>query len=143
MNMLSNEQAKLAWVQGIKIEVNLIDDNEWIEVSNAMTLNIFNVGTNSFRIKENNLNSGQINLSTTNKKHEKKLGTLSFLTSEIIETLGKHPENAMWIAIRQLEHAMIEEALILCNGNQTKSSELLGLNRGTLRDRMRSMGVLR
>lgn len=143
MNMLSNEQAKLAWVQGIKIEVNLIDDNEWIEVSNAMTLNIFDVGTNNFRIKGNNLNSGEINLSTINKKHEKKLGTLSFLTSEIIETLGKHPENAMWIAIRQLEHAMIEEALILCNGNQTKSSELLGLNRGTLRDRMRSMGVLR
>ncbi|MFW1852638.1 helix-turn-helix domain-containing protein [Acinetobacter guillouiae] len=143
MNMLSNEQAKLAWVQGIKIEVNLIDDNEWIEVSNAMTLNIFDVGTNNFRIKGNHLNSGEINLSTINKKHEKKLGTLSFLTSEIIETLGKHPENAMWIAIRQLEHAMIEEALILCNGNQTKSSELLGLNRGTLRDRMRSMGVLR
>jgi DNA-binding protein Fis len=143
MNMLSNEQAKLAWVQGIKIEVNLIDDNEWIDVSNAMTLNIFDVGTNNFRIKENNLNSGEINLEIINKKHEKKLGTLSFLTSEIIETLGKHPENAMWIAIRQLEHAMIEEALILCNGNQTKSSELLGLNRGTLRDRMRSMGVLR
>lgn len=143
MNMLSNEQAKLAWVQGIKIEVNLIDDNEWIEVSNAMKLNIFDVGTNNFRIKGNHLNSGEINLSTINKKHETKLGTLSFLTSEIIETLGKHPENAMWIAIRQLEHAMIEEALILCNGNQTKSSELLGLNRGTLRDRMRSMGVLR
>ncbi|MCF0263351.1 hypothetical protein KW868_02530 [Acinetobacter guillouiae] len=143
MNMLSNEQAKLAWVQGIKIEVNLIDDNEWIEVSNAMTLNIFDVGTNNFRIKGNHFNSGEINLSTINKKHEKKLGTLSFLTSEIIETLGKHPENAMWIAIRQLEHAMIEEALILCNGNQTKSSELLGLNRGTLRDRMRSMGVLK
>lgn len=143
MNMLSNEQAKLAWVQGIKIEVNLIDDNEWIEVSNAMTLNIFDVGTNNFRIKANHFNSGEFNLSTINKKHEKKLGTLSFLTSEIIETLGKHPENAMWIAIRQLEHAMIEEALILCNGNQTKSSELLGLNRGTLRDRMRSMGVLR
>lgn len=143
MNMLSNEQAKLAWVQGIKIEVNLIDENEWIEVSNAMTLNIFDVGTNNFRIKGNHLNSGEINLSTINKKHEKKLGTLSFLTSEIIETLGKHPENAMRIAIRQLEHAMIEEALILCNGNQTKSSELLGLNRGTLRDRMRSMGVLR
>lgn len=143
MNMLSNEQAKLAWVQGIKIEVNLIDDNDWIEVSNAMKLNIFDVGTNNFRIKGNHLNSGEINLSTINKKHEKKLGTLSFLTSEIIETLGKHPENAMWIAIRQLEHAMIEEALILCNGNQTKSSELLGLNRGTLRDRMRSMGVLR
>lgn len=143
MNMLSNEQAKLAWVQGIKIEVNLIDDNEWIEVSNAMTLSIFDVGTNNFRIKGNHLNSGEINLSTINKKHEKKLGTLSFLTSEIIETLGKHPESAMWIAIRQLEHAMIEEALILCNGNQTKSSKLLGLNRGTLRDRMRSMGVLR
>ena len=143
MNMLSNEQAKLAWVQGIKIEVNLIDENEWIEVSNAMTLNIFDVGTNNFRIKGNHLNSGEINLSTINKKHEKNLGTLSFLTSEIIETLGKHPENAMRIAIRQLEHAMIEEALILCNGNQTKSSELLGLNRGTLRDRMRSMGVLR
>lgn len=143
MNMLSNEQAKLAWVQGIKIEVNLIDENEWIEVSNAMTLNIFDVGTNNFRIKGNHLNSGEINLSTINKKHEKKLGTLSFLTSEIIETLGKHPEKAMRIAIRQLEHAMIEEALILCNGNQTKSSELLGLNRGTLRDRMRSMGVLR
>lgn len=143
MNMLSNAQAKLAWVQGVKIEVNLIDDNEWIEVSNAMTLNIFDVVTNKFRIKENHFNSGEINLSAINKKHEKNLGTLSFLTSEIIETLGKHPENAMWIAIRQLEHAMIEEALILCNGNQTKSSELLGLNRGTLRDRMRSMGVLR
>ncbi|MFW1946251.1 helix-turn-helix domain-containing protein [Acinetobacter guillouiae] len=143
MNMLSNEQAKLAWVQGVKIEINLIDDNEWIEVSNAMTLNIFDVVTNKFRIKENHFNSGEINLSAINKKHEKKLGTLSFLTSEIIETLGKHPENAMWIAIRQLEHAMIEEALILCNGNQTKSSELLGLNRGTLRDRIRSMGVLR
>ncbi len=143
MNMLSNEQAKLAWVQGLKIEVNLIDDNEWIEVSNAMTLNIFDVGTNKFRIKENHFNSGEINLSANNKKNEKKLGTLSFLTSEIIDTLGKYPEKAIWNAIRQLEHAMVEEALILCNGNQTKTADLLGFSRSTLRDRMRSMGVLR
>ncbi|MBJ8421876.1 helix-turn-helix domain-containing protein [Acinetobacter bereziniae] len=69
--------------------------------------------------------------------------TLSFLTSEIVETLKQHPEKAMKVAIEQLENAMIEEALILCNGNQTKTAEILGLNRGTLRDRMRSMGVLR
>ncbi|CEI51073.1 hypothetical protein [Acinetobacter bereziniae] len=69
--------------------------------------------------------------------------TLSFLTTEIVETLKLHPKKAMKVAIEQLENAMIEEALILCNGNQTKTAEILGLNRGTLRDRMRSMGVLR
>lgn len=51
MNMLSREEAKIAWAQGKKVEINLIDDKSWIEVSSGMVLHIFDVEANKFRIK--------------------------------------------------------------------------------------------
>lgn len=65
------------------------------------------------------------------------MNTLSFLKTELIQTIEKHPENALKVAVQQIESAMIEEALIICHGNATKTAQILGINRGTLQKRLK------
>ena len=64
------------------------------------------------------------------------MNTLSFVRTELLSTLSEHPNNALKIAVRQVEDALIEEALILTRGNKTQAAELLGINRATLRFRI-------
>lgn len=42
-----------------------------------------------------------------------------------------------------LEKPLLEETLIKTRGNQTKAAELLGLNRGTLRQRLKAHNILK
>lgn len=43
----------------------------------------------------------------------------------------------------QAEKPVIERTLVTCRGNQTKAAEMLGLNRGTLRKKMKEHGLMR
>ena len=43
----------------------------------------------------------------------------------------------MKIAIQQVENALIEEALIICRGNITRTAKTLGINRATLQRRLK------
>lgn len=51
MKILTKEEAKLAWAKGEIVEINLIDDNSWTEVSSGMALYIFENSSNKFRLK--------------------------------------------------------------------------------------------
>jgi|GEM_PF-5099396 len=42
-----------------------------------------------------------------------------------------------------LEKPLYEQALIKTRGNQTKTAELLGLNRGTFRKRLKNHGIMK
>ncbi len=61
------------------------------------------------------------------------MNSISFLKDEIITTIKTNQGDAFRKSIAQLEKAVIEEALILCRGNQTEAARILGINRGTLR----------
>lgn len=65
------------------------------------------------------------------------MNSLSFLKNELIQTIEQHPKNAMKIAIQQVENALIEEALIICRGNVTRTAKTLGINRATLQHRLK------
>jgi two-component system nitrogen regulation response regulator GlnG len=43
--------------------------------------------------------------------------------------------------IREVEAPLISAALAATNGNQIKAAELLGMNRNTLRARVRDLGI--
>lgn len=43
----------------------------------------------------------------------------------------------------QAEKPVIEHTLVICRGNQTKAAEMLGLNRGTLRKKMKEHGFMK
>jgi transcriptional regulator with PAS, ATPase and Fis domain len=45
-------------------------------------------------------------------------------------------------AVRELEHARIAEALEQCGHNQVETAKRLGISRGTLRSRMKELGLL-
>lgn len=63
--------------------------------------------------------------------------------NEIIGFILSNKKNAMSEAKKELEQALIQEALILCRGNQTKVAEMLGMNRGTLVKRLKAMGAMK
>ena len=45
-------------------------------------------------------------------------------------------------ALAQFEKPLLKEIMSKCQGNQTKASELLGINRGTLRKKLDMYGLL-
>lgn len=44
--------------------------------------------------------------------------------------------------LADFDKQLIERCIVLYNGNQTRIAEVLGLNRGTLRTRMKQLGLL-
>lgn len=44
--------------------------------------------------------------------------------------------------LHELDTQLIKRCIVLYNGNQTRIAEVLGLNRGTLRTRMKQLGLL-
>jgi len=55
---------------------------------------------------------------------------------------GHAPGKVYDMVIAEIEAPLLEEALKYTKGNQSKTAELLGLNRGTLRKKMRRYNLL-
>ena len=51
------------------------------------------------------------------------------------------PNNLYELALRQVEQPLFEAILEHTKGNQSRAAELLGLNRGTLRKKLRSYNL--
>ncbi len=47
------------------------------------------------------------------------------------------PENLYQLVLQEIELPLLEEVMRYTNGNQSKASEILGLNRGTLRKKLK------
>lgn len=64
-------------------------------------------------------------------------------SKELTEVILKNEGGVYQAVVQLVEKPMLEEILIMCRGNQTKAAEALGVNRGTLRKRMKLHGMLR
>lgn len=59
------------------------------------------------------------------------------------ETLeGDQPNNLYDLVISQIERPLLETAMIRCGQNQSKAAECLGINRSTLRKKLRQHQLL-
>jgi two-component system nitrogen regulation response regulator GlnG len=56
---------------------------------------------------------------------------------------GSPPPGLYYRTVREIEYPLISMALATTKGNQIKAAELLGLNRNTLRKKLRNLGINR
>lgn len=63
------------------------------------------------------------------------------LEQYFIELNGHKPSASLYDQIMlEVERPLIQSALTFCNGNQVKASHLLGINRNTLRKKIKTLG---
>lgn len=55
---------------------------------------------------------------------------------------GEEPKNIHELFLAELERPLIEVTLRYTRGNQSRTAQILGLNRGTLRTKMKHYGLL-
>jgi Fis family transcriptional regulator len=56
----------------------------------------------------------------------------------LYELDGERPNNMYELVLKQIEQPLFETILEHTKGNQSRAAELLGLNRGTLRKKLRN-----
>jgi len=59
----------------------------------------------------------------------------------LYELDGTQPNNMYDLVLRQIEQPLLEAILEHTKGNQSRAAEMLGLNRGTLRKKLRSYNL--
>ncbi len=69
--------------------------------------------------------------------------TLNISKHEVSEIIKTNNGCAHEVLVSTLEKTMVEEALIIKRGNQTRAAEVLGINRGTLRRLMMKHGMVK
>ncbi|MEY1661250.1 DNA-binding transcriptional regulator Fis [Isoalcanivorax beigongshangi] len=55
---------------------------------------------------------------------------------------GEAPNDLYPMVLAEMEIPLLEKVLEYTRGNQTKAAEMLGLNRGTLRKKLKQYGLL-
>ncbi len=59
----------------------------------------------------------------------------------LFELEGMQPSNMYELVLKQVEQPLFEAILEHTKGNQSRAAEMLGLNRGTLRKKLRSYNL--
>jgi|CXWL01.1.fsa_nt_gi Fis family transcriptional regulator len=54
---------------------------------------------------------------------------------------GTECQDLYQLMLRQVERPLLEEALTHCGGNLTRTADLLGINRATLRKKLAELGI--
>lgn len=72
---------------------------------------------------------------------------LSVCVREAVRTyfqdMGDHdPENLMPLVMGEVEATLLAEVMQQCDGKQIQAAAVLGINRGTLRKKLRTHGLL-
>lgn len=60
----------------------------------------------------------------------------------LVSLNGEEPNNLHELFLAELERPLIEVTLRYTRGNQSRTAQILGLNRGTLRTKMKHYGLL-
>ncbi len=59
-----------------------------------------------------------------------------------LKALNNHHNGQLYdLVIAEVERGMIKEVLLWCNGNRTRTCEVLGITRTTLRSKMRKLDI--
>ena len=75
-------------------------------------------------------------------KDEKKIGTLEKKVMELAKTLIETREGDIYKKIfEKVERPLIEYVLTCADGNQLKASRILGINRNTMRTKVKKFGI--
>ncbi len=74
--------------------------------------------------------------------------TPTFVTPAHIRAVVKHmvdstEENLHEEVLALFEKPLLEEVLLVVRGNQTRAAAILGLNRGTLRKKLKAHGLMK
>ena len=91
-----------------------------------------------------NSSANDVDESTENNNQE--ISQLSHAVKHSIrrylyELDGTQPNNMYNLVLKQIEQPLFEAILEHTKGNQSRAAELLGLNRGTLRKKLRSYNL--
>ena len=54
---------------------------------------------------------------------------------------GNKPTNVFEMVIKEVEKPMLEEVMKFCNGNKSQASKMLGINRVTLRTKLKEYNI--
>ena len=84
-------------------------------------------------MNQNDGNTGEISQLSNAVKHS--------IRRYLYELDGTQPNNMYDLVLRQIEQPLFEAILEHTKGNQSRAAELLGLNRGTLRKKLRSYNL--
>jgi len=99
------------------------------------------------------INVGDLNNSTMNEQTDNNLSNTqehSFTLRESVELSMKNyfaqldneqPSNIYDLVLAEVEAPLMEAVMNYTQGNQTKASQVLGLNRGTLRKKLKTHGL--
>ena len=89
------------------------------------------------------------NLMTANKK-KKFNGEGEKLSPQVSQSMrkyfqqldGESPNDVYNMVLKEVEASLLEIVMQQCDDNQTKASEMLGINRGTLRTKLKAHKLL-
>lgn len=87
-----------------------------------------------------------VDTNPSDEKHPQEISQLSHAVKHSIrrylfELDGTQPNNMYDLVLKQVEQPLFEAILEHTKGNQSRAAELLGLNRGTLRKKLRSYNL--
>ena len=82
---------------------------------------------------------------TTNPTFDKPLrDCVADSVSAYFNALNGHPAGNLYnMVLSEVEEPLLQAVLRYTNGNQSKASEVLGINRGTLRKKLKTYGLHR
>jgi len=88
----------------------------------------------------------QTNTRMSENLHETKVATLTDTVKDTLITYfnqleGAEPSEIYNMVLKQVEAPLLEVVMQQVGGNQTKAAACLGLNRGTLRKKLRLYGL--
>ncbi len=69
-------------------------------------------------------------------------GSVRGALEQYFADLGEHqPDNLYQLLINEVERPLFESVMKHTGGNQSRASQLLGINRGTLRKKLKQYGL--
>ena len=74
-------------------------------------------------------------------KHSLRETVTSSLQIYLNQLSGHEPDGLYKMFIEEVERPLLEQVMQFCKGNQTKAAKYLGINRGTLRKKLKQYGL--